>query len=246
MGGATRTSFIPYGMGRDDRLDMLISRGLHSIFDTWLGYHTKTEIGDMIASISSEMVKILRKYGRVIFSLPGGDHTHSVDLPHELKVNGIIVHTKVYPNVGISVPVPANELFFRIICAVLLSKSYYIPEACCRQAAELIWNISSEFIKSNMNSSSRTKRSSIKDNTQFDGVGVAEGQSSSTQELIPRSMEALILITNMVLSNASKEEVDRAANYAVSVIAVEKSVNDCVEAKRANGVDELMKKYYPT
>lgn len=85
----------------------------------------------------------------------------------------------------------------------------------------------------------------VQDNKNSEPVPMAP-QSPSAQKLLPESMEALVLITSMVLSNASKEEVDRAANYAVSVIAVEKSTIDCVEAKRANGIDELMKKYYPT
>ena len=68
----------------------------------------------------------------------------------------------------------------------------------------------------------------------------------SPERLSSDPMSVLELLTKMVLSGAPKEEVDRAANYAVSVIAVEKSASDCVEAKRANDVDELMKKYYPT
>ncbi len=225
MNNSTRSGFIPYQMGRYDRLDMLLSRGLHSILDKELHYHTKVEVNNICSSISTAMVEMVKKYGRALFPIPGGDHTHIVCLPDEFVVGGVVVRRKTFDSEGLLTTRSSKELVFRVICAVATSNDYYISEPLCKKISELVWDITNEFVESNF--------------------GPMEPQSPSTQKLLPESMTALVLITNMVLSNASKEEIDRAANYAVSVIAVEKSAYDCVEAKRANAVDELMKKYYP-
>ena len=226
MNNSTRSGFIPYQMGRYDRLDMLLSRGLHSILDKELRYNTKIEVGNICSSISTAMVEVVKKYRRALFPIPVGDHTHIACLPDEFVVGDVVVRRETFNPGGFSTNKSPKELVFRIICAVLLSNDHYISEPVCEEISELVWNIANEFVESNF--------------------GPMEPQSPSTQKLLPESMTTLVLITNMVLSNASKEEIDRAANYAVSVIAVEKSASDCVEAKRANGVDELMKKYYPT
>lgn len=226
MSNSTRSGFIPYQMGRYDRLDMLLSRGLHSILDKELRYNTKIEVGSICSSISTAMVEVVKKYRKALFPIPVGDHTHIMCLPDEFVVGGVVVRRQTFDPEGFSTNRSPKELVFRIICAVLLSNDHYISEPLCKEISELVWNITTEFVKSNF--------------------GPMEPQAPSTQKLLPGSVEALVLITNMVLSNASKEEIDRAANYAVSVIAVEKSVSDCVEAKRANAVEELMKKYYPT
>ena len=226
MNNSTRSGFIPYQMGRYDRLDMLLSRGLHSILDRELHYNTKVEIGNICSSISTAMIEVVKKYRKALFPIPVGDHTHIICLPDEFVVGGVVVRREAFDSEGLLTTRSPKELVFRIICAVLLSNDHYISEPLCREISEVVWNITNEFVESNF--------------------GPMEPQSPSTQKLLPESMTALVLITNMVLSNASKEEIDRAANYAVSVIAVEKSASDCAEAKRANGVDELVKKYYPT
>ena len=227
MNNSTRSGFIPYQMGRYDRLDMLLSRGLHSILDKELRYNTKAEVNNICSSISTAMVEVVKKYRRALFPIPVGDHTHIACLPDEFVVGRVVVRRKTFNPEGFSTNrSPQQELVFCIIGAVLLSNDHYISEPLCKEISELVWNITNEFVESNFRPPFT--------------------QVPSTQKLLPESMEALILITNMVLSNASKEEIDRAANYAVSVIAVEKSASDCVEAKRANDVDELMKKYYPT
>ena len=227
MNNSTRSGFIPYQMGRYDRLDMLLSRGLHSILDRELHYNTKVEIGNICSSISTAMVEMVKKYSKALFPIPVGDHTHIMCLPDEFVVGGVVVRRKTSNPEGFSTNrSPQQELVFCIVGAVLLSNDHYISEPVCKEISEAVWNITNEFVKSNF--------------------GPMEPQSPSTQKLLPESMEALILITNMVLSNASKEEIDRAANYATSAIAVEKSAIDYIEAKRANDVDELMKKYYPT
>ena len=226
MNNSTRSGFIPYQMGRYDRLDMLLSRGLHSILDRELHYNTKVEIGNICSSISTAMIEVVKKYRKALFPIPVGDHTHIICLPDEFVVGGVVVRREAFDSEGLLTTRSPKELVFRIIYAVRLSNDHYISEPLCKEISEVVWNITNEFVESNF--------------------GPMEPQSPSTQKLLPESMTALVLITNMVLSNASKEEIDRAANYAVSVIAVEKSASDCVEAKRANGVDELVKKYYPT
>ena len=198
-----------------------------------LGLYTRRltpfDLAAICGVIVNDIQSLLSRYGESLFDVPRNGEPPEIP-PPSISIGGGHITTRQIDHYDNKYTRgPAGIIYD--LCYLRMSED--LNNFPLNTIARLSWNISGGvtlFVRENL----------------FSLFGPMEPQSPSTQKLLPESMEALILIANMVLSNASKEEIDRAANYAVSAIAVEKSVSDCVEAKRANGVDELMKKYYPT
>lgn len=193
------------------------------------GRITPFNVEDICALVVDDIQLLLQRYGECMFSVSSNGEPPET-LPSSISIGGGHIttrHKDHYDNEYTRDP--AGIIYD--MCDLRMSKD--LDGFSLKDITRLSWNISTGvtlFVRENL----------------FSLFGPIEHQSSNTQTIIPRSVQALVLLTNMVLSNASKEEVDRAANYAVSVIAAERSATDCAVAEKTNGIDELMKKYYPT
>jgi len=238
MNNSTRSGFIPYQMGRYDRLDMLLSRGLHSILDKELRYNTKIEVGSICSSISTAMVEVVKKYRKALFPIPVGDHTHITCVPDEFVVGGVVVRRETFNPEGFSTNRSPKELVFRIICAVLLSNDHYISEPLCKEISELVWNITNEFVESDMRSNPRSKKSHTPSNR----------GATIKNKILPSSAlsmkETIILMDRMTEQGASKEEIGRVEKYLLASVAIEQALLHRVEVSTSIKMVDILNKYW--
>ena len=237
MNNSTRSGFIPYQMGRYDRLDMLLSRGLRSILDKELNYNMKAEISNICSSISTAMVEVVKKYRKSLFPIPVGDHTHIVCLPDEFVVGSVVVRRKTFIPEGFLTNRSPQEVVFRIICAVLLSNNHYISEPLCKKISELVWNIAKEFVESDARSNPRRKKSYVPSN---------RGATIKNKTLPSSALsmkETIVLMDRMTEQGASKEEIGRVEKYLLASVAIEQALLHRVEVSTSIKMVDILNKY---